>query len=122
MSSVDISRTWRRLACMRRGSDHPRAAAPIFERVERRADHSRFETLACGIPLVCSPWEDAEQLFRPGKDYLCVANGDAMYAEIQHLLRDKAAREQLSASGMETICQRHTCRHRAEQLLESSRS
>lgn len=76
-----------------------------------------FEALACGIPLLCSPWEDAEQLFRPGQDYLCVANGKAMYAEIQHLLRDRAAREQLSASGIETIKRRHTCGHRAEQLL-----
>jgi spore maturation protein CgeB len=76
-----------------------------------------FETLACGIPLVCSPWEDAEQLFRPGQDYLCVPNGHAMYAEIQHLLRDEKARAQLSASGLETIRKRHTCRHRAEQLL-----
>src|SRR5699024_762173 len=25
-----------------------------------------FEALACGIPLICAPWEDAEGLFRPG--------------------------------------------------------
>ncbi len=25
-----------------------------------------FEALACGIPLVCSPWRDEENLFRPG--------------------------------------------------------
>jgi spore maturation protein CgeB len=29
-----------------------------------------FEALACGIPLVCSPWSDSEGLFRPGHDYL----------------------------------------------------
>ena len=26
-----------------------------------------FEALACGIPLVSAPWEDAEGLFRPGR-------------------------------------------------------
>ena len=25
-----------------------------------------FEALACGIPLVCAPWDDCEGLFRPG--------------------------------------------------------
>src|SRR5581483_5330898 len=24
-----------------------------------------FEAMACGIPLVCSPWDDVENLFRP---------------------------------------------------------
>ena len=41
-----------------------------------------------------------------------------MKAEIEHLLKDESARRQLSANGMETIHQRHTCEHRAEQLLE----
>ncbi|HLH08655.1 MAG TPA: glycosyltransferase [Terriglobales bacterium] len=77
-----------------------------------------FETLACGIPLICSPWEDAEKLFRPGEDYVCVPDGEGVFAESQHLLRDRAAREQLAANGLERIRQRHTCRHRAEQLME----
>lgn len=29
-----------------------------------------FEALACGIPLLCSPWRDVEGLFRAGEDYL----------------------------------------------------
>jgi spore maturation protein CgeB len=77
-----------------------------------------FETLSCGIPLLCSPWEDVEKLFRPGQDYVCVPDGNAMKAEIEHLLHDDAAREQIAASGMETIRKRHTCHHRAEQLVE----
>ena len=28
-----------------------------------------FEALACGIPLVSAPWEDAEHLFSPGQDF-----------------------------------------------------
>jgi spore maturation protein CgeB len=77
-----------------------------------------FEVMACGIPLVCSPWTDTEGLFHANDDYICVADGRAMLAEIQHLLNDDAARQQLSASALKTIRERHTCAHRAEQFLE----
>jgi spore maturation protein CgeB len=77
-----------------------------------------FEALACGIALVCAPWSDAENLFRPGEDYVVVKDGPAMIVELKHLLNDDKAREQVSASGLETIRQRHTCAHRASQLLE----
>lgn len=76
-----------------------------------------FEALACGAPLLCAPWSDAENLFRPGQDYVCVPDGNAMRAEIEHLLRDDAARAQLGESGRETILRRHTCMHRAQQLV-----
>ena len=76
-----------------------------------------FEALACGTPLVCSPWTDTENMFRPGQDYLCAADGQSMRATIEDLLRDKAARIQLGVSGRETIQKHHTCRHRAEQLI-----
>ena len=77
-----------------------------------------FEALACGVPLLCSPWPDVEELFRPGEDYLCVADGRAMQGEMERLLRDDAARQQMCASGLETIRARHTCAHRAAQLIE----
>lgn len=77
-----------------------------------------FEALACGIPLLCAPWADAEHLFRPGEDYLIVPDGNFMAAEIERLLRDDAARRQIAANGRKTIRTRHTCRHRAQQLLE----
>ena len=76
-----------------------------------------FEALACGTPLVCSPWTDTENMFRPGQDYLCVPDGPSMRAAIEALLRDDAARAQLGVSGRETIEKHHTCGHRAEQLL-----
>jgi spore maturation protein CgeB len=77
-----------------------------------------FEALASGSPLVCAPWKDAEGLFRPGQDYICVSDSRAMIAELGNLLRDDRARQQLAASGLETIRARHTCAHRAQQLLE----
>ncbi len=77
-----------------------------------------FEALACGAPLLCSPWTDAENLFCPGQDFLCVPDGRAMAAEIERLLRDDHARRQMADHGLQTVRQRHTCSHRAQQLLE----
>jgi spore maturation protein CgeB len=76
-----------------------------------------FEALACGASLICAPWNDVEQLFRPGEDYVVVNSGAGMTAELQHLLRDESARRQIGANGRQTILQRHTCAHRAEQLI-----
>jgi spore maturation protein CgeB len=76
-----------------------------------------FEALACEAALVCSPWSDVEQLFRPNEDYVVVNSGAEMTDEIQHLLRDESARRQLGANGRQAILQRHTCAHRAEQLV-----
>lgn len=77
-----------------------------------------FEALACGIPLLCSPWKDEEHLFRAGEDYLVVNNGREMEAELVRLFNDEAARRQLAQSALQTIHSRHTCAHRARQLIE----
>jgi spore maturation protein CgeB len=76
-----------------------------------------FEALACGATLVCAPWNDVEQLFRPGEDYIVVNSGAEMTAAIRHLLRDESARRQIGINGRETILQRHTCAHRAQDLV-----
>lgn len=77
-----------------------------------------FEALACGIPLLCAPWTDTEGLFTSGQDYLCVPDGEAMAAEIRHFMQDERARSQMAKHGLNTIGERHTCAHRAQQLLE----
>ena len=77
-----------------------------------------FEALASGSPLLCAPWHDAEGLFRPGEDYISVPDSRSMIGELRNLLRDDRARQQLATSGLETIRARHTCAHRAHQLLE----
>ena len=76
-----------------------------------------FEALACGATLLCAPWNDVEQLFRP-EDYIVVNTGTEMKSAIQHLLGDESARRQIGANGRATILQRHTCVHRAEQLVD----
>jgi spore maturation protein CgeB len=77
-----------------------------------------FEALACGIPLVCSPWADDEQLFRPHQDYTIASDGKAMAEAMSWLTTDRQAAKQIAANGRETVLARHTCAHRAEQLME----
>jgi spore maturation protein CgeB len=76
-----------------------------------------FEALACGIPLVCAPWSDAEGLFRVGRDFLMADTRAAMTRRLRELRDDPGLRAELAASGLETIRARHTCAHRAGELL-----
>ena len=76
-----------------------------------------FEALACGIPLLCAPWEDSEGLFRPGTDYLVARDGGEMTSMLKALRDDPQMRRSLAEHGLETIRARHTCAHRAEELL-----
>jgi spore maturation protein CgeB len=76
-----------------------------------------FEALACGIPLICAKWEDTEQLFRPGYDYLCARTENEMNRRLRDVLEDKELAAKLRKNGLETIESRHTCKHRADELL-----
>jgi spore maturation protein CgeB len=76
-----------------------------------------FEALACGIPLVSAPWADSENLFRPGQDFLFARDGAEMTAHLRDLAHDPGLRASLAAQGLETIRARHTCAHRAQELL-----
>jgi spore maturation protein CgeB len=76
-----------------------------------------FEAMACGIPLISAPWNDAEHLFRPGEDYLIAQDGDEMKARLRDVLSDADLAASLARSGRETVMARHTCRHRVDELL-----
>ena len=76
-----------------------------------------FEALACGIPLVTSPWSDKEELFAAGKDYLLAKNGDEMRAHLRALMADRQMAEELARHGRRTVLARHTCAHRTDELL-----
>ncbi len=77
-----------------------------------------FEALACGIPLLCSPWNDAEHLFTPGQDFLVAQNGAEMKQLIEFVLTNSSVASELAKHGLETIRRRHTCAHRVDELLE----
>jgi spore maturation protein CgeB len=76
-----------------------------------------FEALACGIPLISAPWNDAEKLF-PGGSYMAVRNGVEMKAALRLLAGDPQFAANLAATGLEAIRSRHTCLHRVNELLE----
>jgi spore maturation protein CgeB len=76
-----------------------------------------FEALACGMPLVCSPWNDAENLFTPGQDYLVARDGEAMKRHLRNLVNDRDYARQIAMHGHRTVLSRHTCAHRVDELL-----
>jgi len=76
-----------------------------------------FEALACGIPLICAPWDDAEHLFRPGTDYLQARTPSDMQGHMAAVASDGDLRRALIMNGLETITARHTCVHRVDELL-----
>lgn len=76
-----------------------------------------FEALACGIPLVCSPWPDVEDLFRPGFDYAVARDGAEMREHLKRLVNDPQAARSQASHGHYRILSRHTCAHRVDELL-----
>jgi spore maturation protein CgeB len=75
-----------------------------------------FEALACGIPLISAPWSDDEQLF-PSGCYLSASSGDAMKSALAQVLSNDDLATHLSRTGLRAVLDRHTCRHRAQELL-----
>jgi spore maturation protein CgeB len=76
-----------------------------------------FEALACGIPLVSGPWKDSENLFSPGADFVFAENGTAMTEWLERVLSDRNLSDRLATTGLQTVTSRHTCAHRAGELL-----
>ncbi len=75
-----------------------------------------FEALSCGIPLICSPWNDAEDLFTPGEDYLIAKDGNDMGYKLAEVLKSPHLAKSLSDNGRKTILENHTCSHRVNTL------
>jgi spore maturation protein CgeB len=81
-----------------------------------------FEALACGIPLVSAPWDDAEGLFSPGRDFLVARDGAEMRTHLRALLDDPAMAHALAERGRATVLAGHTCAHRVDELLAIARA
>jgi spore maturation protein CgeB len=75
-----------------------------------------FEALACGIPLVSAPWSDDERLF-PADCYLRVSSGEGMKSALVALFSDPQMSSAIAQKGLQTVLERHTCRHRALELV-----
>ena len=77
-----------------------------------------FEALATGACLISLPWQDTDKLFEAGQDFAVAHSPDEMRDLIGWLCEDDAARTAFGEQGRRTILNRHTCGHRADQLLE----
>lgn len=75
-----------------------------------------FEALACGIPLLSAPWQDTEKLFRED-DFVLVKNTQEMHDAMCDLFDNPRLAADQAQRGLETVLARHTCRHRAEQVV-----
>ena len=75
-----------------------------------------FEALASGIPLVSAPWSDDEGLF-PAGCYLHAGSGKTMKAALSALFSDPELAGSISRAGVNAVLARHTCRHRAMELV-----
>lgn len=76
-----------------------------------------FEAMSCGIPLISAPWEDSEDLFHSEEDFAMVRSGEEMKRKLVEILSDQEYAGSLALSGRRTIIQRHSCRHRAAELM-----
>lgn len=76
-----------------------------------------FEAMACGIPLITSPWRDSEQLFTAGKDYLTARNTEEMKQHLQTILHEPGFAWELTNHALTTIREEHSCRQRVDELL-----
>ncbi len=77
-----------------------------------------FEALASGACLISLPWPDTDHLFEADRDYVVASTPGEMRDLIAWLCEDETARASFGERGYQTILKRHTCGHRAEQLLE----
>jgi spore maturation protein CgeB len=76
-----------------------------------------FEALACGVPLACAPWRDSEGLFGEA-DFAMAASTEAMTEVLRKLLVDEEVALRQAERGLATVRARHTCDHRAAELLD----
>lgn len=75
-----------------------------------------FEAMSCGIPLISAPWNDAENLFKEGRDYLTAKDGTEMKEKIKAVLDNDLLADSLARNGRETIIKKHSCDIRATEL------
>ncbi|HKQ69885.1 MAG TPA: glycosyltransferase [Polyangiaceae bacterium] len=77
-----------------------------------------FEALACGIPVVSTRFDDSENLFAPGRDFLAAQSKGEMKRHVALLVGDPRFARELAQHGRQTILKKHTCAHRVDELLE----
>ena len=75
-----------------------------------------FEAMACGIPLVSAPWDDADHLFED-EHYLRVRDGGEMRAALRRVLDRPAESRERAAAARAHVRRHHACANRVDELL-----
>jgi spore maturation protein CgeB len=75
-----------------------------------------FEAMACGIPIVSSPWDDVEGIF-PAGTYLRAESSAGMTNALKLLLKDTDYAAEMNNAALRSVTNHHTCRHRAHELM-----
>ncbi len=78
-----------------------------------------FELASCGATIVSQPYEGIEAWFQPGEELVVVQDGPEALAVYRQLLDDGAERQRLGEAARAAILERHTWRHRVEELLHA---
>lgn len=80
-----------------------------------------FEAMACGIPLLTAHW-NGDHLFEAGKDFAMVSSKDELKRELIRILTDQNHGAELAGNARNTILKKHTCVHRAKELMRICKS
>lgn len=76
-----------------------------------------LQALACGVPVVTAPWEECAELFTSGIELLVCHSGPQVERHLVALRSDPEFARFIAANGYQTVMCRHTCAHRAQELL-----
>ena len=67
--------------------------------------------------LVSAPWRDSERLFHGDADYFTARNTAEMISRLRAVLKSPVLADSITQNALTMIRARHTCSHRADQLL-----
>ncbi len=76
-----------------------------------------FEALACGIPLISSPWRDTEGHFEGVDAFWQVKSGEEAEAAMQYVLKHPKAAREKATQPRAHVLQHHTYAQRVNLLL-----
>jgi len=76
-----------------------------------------FESMACKIPLITSPWQDSGALFELNKDYLMANSGQEMKKLMLEVLKNQKIGDEICEHAYQTILKKHTCEIRVQELI-----
>ena len=72
--------------------------------------------LASGTVLLTDPIPGIEKLLKTGKELVVVPDSKAAVSQIDYLLKNPEAAEEIARQGREAILRTHTWKHRIRQI------